>query len=115
MRRECKIPRAELERRLAAGQTYRRIAMETGWSESAVARRCVGLRLPAPRGGRMGADPLVSDDVLRELLVTEVRLSLRAIGHRVGISDTAVHKRARRLGIPTHRAGRAAFAMQVAA
>jgi len=61
MRRECKIPRAELERRLAAGQGYRRIAAETGFGEASVLNR------------------------------------------------------ARRLGIPTHRADRAAFAMQVAA
>jgi hypothetical protein len=56
----------------------------------------------------------VPDDVFRELL-GQPSLSLRAIGRRIGVSNNAVHKRARRLGLPTQRPARAAIALQVAA
>jgi hypothetical protein len=114
MRRECKIPKAELVRRLAAGQTYRRIAVETGYGEDAVACRCQSLGLPAPRGGRTGAEPVVPEQVFRALLA-QAELSLRDIGERIGVSNTAVHQRARRMGLPTQRPARAALALQVAA
>ncbi|MGF9759808.1 AsnC family transcriptional regulator [Microvirga sp. 0TCS3.31] len=111
MRARCRIAKAELERRLAAGQSYPRIAADTGWTEHQIARRCSALGLPAPRSG---AAPVVADEVLRELLA-RAGLSLRDIGRRVGVSKAAVHQRARRMGLPTRPAARATIVQQAAA
>jgi len=114
MRAECKIPRAELERRLAAGRSYRRIAHETGYGEASVSRRCRSLGLPPPARPHGGVASSVPDEVIRELIV-QVDLSIRGISRRIGLSDVAVIKRARRLGLSTGREERTPLALQVAA
>ncbi|WP_262029233.1 hypothetical protein [Microvirga sp. Mcv34] len=96
----CKIPRAVLERALAAGETYRAIAAKHPGATSADVRmRCEGLGLAKRMPGRKPAKWNFTDAQLRAELATPK--TLREIGAILGCHRTTVRYRASVLGIPT--------------
>jgi hypothetical protein len=96
----CKIPRAVLERALAAGETYRAIAAKhPGATPADVRMRCEGLGLAKRMPGRKPAKWTFTDEqVCRELATPK---TLREIAAVLGCYRTTVTYRARILGIPT--------------
>lgn len=109
--REAQAPRRRLPadavlRRLhfQEGRSAADIAREYGVGEYAVFKHLRRLRRPEdPRAHRQKAPP-VDEATLRRLYV-DLRLSLLAVGARVGISGSTVRKWLRQYGIPLRPAG----------
>lgn len=103
-----RMPRAELERRLGAGERYAEIAAECGVERWTVRRRAHGFGLEAPRRAALAAGPLPDADGLR-LLLSNTGIPLAAIARAYGVSVDTLKGAARSHGLPYDVAGRAAL------
>jgi transposase-like protein len=105
MRSECKVPEAVLRRGLAAGRTYADIAREHRHEPHAIRQRCRDLGLKSARRPRATAP---SEALLRMALALE-GVPVTRIAESLGCSESLLRATAKRLGLPTGEAGRAAL------
>lgn len=103
-----RMPRAELERRLGAGERYAEIAAECGVERWTVRRRANGFGLETPRRATPAAGVLPGADGLR-LLLSNTGIPLAAIARTYGVSVDKLKSSARAHGLPFDVAGRAAL------
>jgi DNA-binding CsgD family transcriptional regulator len=83
---------------LAKGMTYAEIARELGCYVRIVSAHCQKYGLPRPKV--RGHNPRASEEEFIAL-VTGSNLTLTEIARRIGVHTTSVHRRAKRLGLPT--------------
>lgn len=96
-RKECRIPKAELEALLAAGLSYVEIAAEDGSTphQGKYRARSFGLRSRC-----WGQKPRSSEAEFRALMA-DATLNITQIAEILCVSPQSVSQRARRLGLPT--------------
>lgn len=104
-RRACTIPERKLATMLANGLGYAAIGRVTQHNEDTIRARCLSLKLAAPRPRQPEPPP---KPALRTMLAFQ-SVSCEDIGRAFGMTGQQVRVAARRYGLPTDAAGRAAL------
>lgn len=105
VRRACTVPERKLATMLSNGLGYAAIGRVTQHNEDTIRARCLSLGLATPRPRPPEPPP---EPALRTMLAFE-GVSCADIGRAFGLTPEQLRLVARRYGLPTDQAGRAAL------